>query len=643
MWYIESIATNLLERGWVFWYDKCSFREEGIQEQGRLVTGGATLSQLDNGDALGDVAVKRVWRVPLRGLMLYMVLALIVSAGVARAAEGAAGDKPAVQPQGLQHAGIYALRRIEPELTGAGVKIAIISRSITYRDGEPQNDYRPNIGHKCFEGIQLRFYDRGQLPAGVSPHATAICSILFGDDAEAYVPYLGKFRYQGVLPGATGEVYEFWHFLINNVFTQMPPGADVISASIGSQFEDWWTRGIESLAEHYGLTVVAGIGNGTESYDPPLYPGAGANVIGVGVVDAVNTADPAKSLGHFALAYPEHSSIGPTADGRCKPDIIAPGNCLAAGVGNVDGYEMTGNWSSFATPITAGVVGLLTQKARQDKNLSLAVSPNGGNCVMKAILMNSATKLPYWHKGRLSSDDDQQTPLDYIQGAGMVNALNAYRHLVAGRHKPGNVPVGGWDLNQLDDSTTANAYRIAVAEPAGKQITATVVWNRHYENVYPFTRIEARDTNLRLELWAVNPDNSGNDRLVDYSDSKVDNVEHIHCRAVAGCSTYEIVVSNSDADGRPRGDLNERYALAWDVSDSQDGDNIFWHDLNADGVVDEQDFAILLKNWADSMKSPGGYQMGDVNMDGAIDVNDLQVLLAHQNRKAQWRDAGAAN
>ncbi|MHC4806885.1 MAG: hypothetical protein ACYTBX_11610, partial [Planctomycetota bacterium] len=37
-----------------------------------------------------------------------------------------------LQPRGLNHAGVYALRQINPNLTGAGVKFAIICRSVTY-------------------------------------------------------------------------------------------------------------------------------------------------------------------------------------------------------------------------------------------------------------------------------------------------------------------------------------------------------------------------------------------------------------------------------------------------------------------------------------------------------------------------------
>ncbi|GAI43174.1 unnamed protein product, partial [marine sediment metagenome] len=251
-----------------------------------------------------------------------------------------------------------------------------------------------------------------------------------------------------------------------NVFTGSPPDADVIVAGFGSQSQDWWTRGIESMIEQSGLIFVAGIGNGYEVYDPPLYPAAGTNVIGVGVVDSVNSNDMAINLAHFSLAYPDHSSFGPTRDGRCKPDIIACGNCLAANINGPNNYEPTGNWSSFSTPTVAGTIGLLVQKAKQDPNVSSVISSHSGNCVIKAILMNSATKLPYWHKGRVDIDDDHQVPLDYIQGAGMLNAVSAYEHLIAGQAKADEVSGIGWDLNHLDkDKGPKNTYRISVTEP----------------------------------------------------------------------------------------------------------------------------------------------------------------------------------
>ena len=542
-----------------------------------------------------------------------------------------------LQPQVLEHTGIYALRQIDPGLTGAGVKFAVICRSFTYIDNEPQNDYRPDIEHSCFGASKLTFQDQAKLPPGISPHSTAICSILFGEDPNAFHPDIGQFYYEGTTPQAQADIYEFWHFVINNVFPQVPPDVDIITAGFGYPFEDWWTRGIESLAEHYGIIIVASIGNGADAYDPVFYPGAGANVIGVGVVDSVNTENPATNLAHFALAYPEHSSFGPTDNGQCKPDIVAPGNCLAADINEPNLYEPTGSWSSFSTPVVAGTIGLLVQKAKNEPDLSLAVSPKGGNCVIKAILLNSATKLPYWHKGQLQTDDDHLAPLDYIQGAGMLNAVSAYEHLIAGLNKPGDVSTIGWDLNQLDKNETAeNIYKITLAEPADKYITATVVWNRHYSSVHPFERALEKDSNLRLELWAVDPENHNNDYLLDYSDSTVDNVEHIYAVADAGYTNYEIILSFSNNDDQKVSAVSQLYGAAWSVGERQQDDNIFWYDLNADGIVNETDFIIMLNNLSNSTKTTGSYLLGDINPDGTIDVNDFKVLLDHHNYQADW-------
>jgi hypothetical protein len=542
-----------------------------------------------------------------------------------------------LQPQALNHAGIYGLREIDPALTGSGVKFAVICRSITYIDGEPQNDYRPSAEHNCLTGKQLYFHDEGVPAADVSPHSTAICSILLGEDPNGFNPEVGQFHYQGAAPKARADIYEFWHFLIDNVFFGIPPDADIITASIGNEFEDWWTRGIESLAEQYGLIVVAGIGNGLKAQDTILYPGAGANAIGVGVVNSVNSDDLATTLAHFALAYPEHSSFGPTDNGRCKPDIVAPGNCLAADGNEPNRYEPTDNWSSFSTPIAAGTIGLLVQKAKQDANLSSALSPDGGNCVIKAIIMNSATKLPYWHKGRLEKDDDHSAPLDYIQGAGMLNAPEAYRHLIAGLNRPGNVPTTGWDLSHLDEGQgPENTYKIAIAKPANKLVTATVVWNKHYNSVYPFEPTPERDANLRLELWAVDPNDPDKDYLLDYSDSNIDNVEHIYRLADVNYTNYEIVVSSNNIDDQKPTGLRQQYALAWNVGSAPDSNNILWYDLNADGIVNESDFVTLLNNWTTSLKTPGSYFIGDMDNSGVFDANDLQILFDHGNLEADW-------
>jgi hypothetical protein len=410
----------------------------------------------------------------------------------------------------------------------------------------------------------------------------------------------------------------------------LAPDANVLTADIGYQFEDWWTRGVEALAQKYGLTVVVGIGNGSNSSDPVLFPGAGSNVIGVGVVKSVESNDVNTGLSRFALVYPEYSSIGPTSDGRCKPDIVAPGNCLVAGTSEPNLYEPTGDWSSFATPIVAGTAGLLVQQASADPNLQLALSHDGGNCVIKSVLLNSATKLPYWHKGRLTKDDDHDVPLDYLQGAGMVNAVAANNQLLAGRHLPGDCPTAGWDLNKLSrDDAQANAYKIRLTEPADKMITATVTWNKRFSLTYPFEHQIQKDADIRLELWAVDSNDPNNDYLLDYSDSRTDNVEHIYTQADANFTDYEIVVLFSDEHDVNQPQVSPPYAAAWNVAPKPVRDDSLWFDLNADGVVDDLDVNVLLDSMIASMGTSDRYLFGDIDSDGVIDISDLDILMRY--------------
>jgi hypothetical protein len=238
---------------------------------------------------------KKLLIVAARGWYIILLLAIVTKTTQAQQPQAAIST----QPQALNYVGVYDLRRIAPSLTGAGVKFAVVSRSNTYIDGEPQNDYRPNLEHICFAGKRFAFHEAAEPTPGTSLHSTAICSILFGEDPNAFNNRVGQFFYQGVAPQGTADIYEFWNFLANNVFTSTPPDADIVTASIGSPFEDWWARGIQSMAEQHGLIVVAGIGNGTNAHDTVLYPGAGANVIGVGVVDSVNAGDPAIKLAQF--------------------------------------------------------------------------------------------------------------------------------------------------------------------------------------------------------------------------------------------------------------------------------------------------------------------------------------------------------
>ena len=544
----------------------------------------------------------------VRGVLLGVFALFVFSASLVEAT-GLAG---------LEYSGLYDIRRIDPALKGDDTTIASVCRSMTYIDGQPQRDYLLNVDHVCFSAGDIEFVDGMEFAKGISEHATAIGGILAGSDPNGYHPEIGSFYYEGAAPAAKIDIYEFWRFVSSNVYAGKQFQADVLTMSVGTVFQEWWTRGIERLIQRDGLIVAAGIGNGTDVYDPVLYPGASANVIGVGVIDSVSI----DGEDRFALPSTEHSSSGPTVDGRCGPDIVAPGSFAVPDANSASGYSITGDWSSFATPVVSGTIGLLMQKAKSQPSLEDAAAKEGGNCVMRAILLNSARKLPYWHKGLATADDDHEYSLDFVQGAGALDARNAYNHLVAGRGGEKVDGTIGWDNNAIERiRATENIYKIDVTAADDKYITATLVWNRHYRDKYPFDAKPQADTDLRLELWAVDSD-TGQRHMIDYSDSANDNIEHIYFPADPNYSSYDLVVTVSGA-----GDDDEQemvgYGFAWSVLVPDDREAVWQHDLNMDGRVDGADLGRMLEK----ISNPDSSIQGDINLDGTIDIKDVRSMM----------------
>ncbi|MBD3366974.1 MAG: S8 family serine peptidase [Candidatus Eisenbacteria bacterium] len=135
-------------------------------------------------------------------------------------------------------------------------------------------------------------------------------------------------------------------------------GADVVSSSLGYLY--WYTYEdmdggtavttvAADMAAARGLLCVNSMGN--EGNDPWLYmiaPADGDSVLSVGAVDSsgVRTA---------------FSSVGPTYDGRIKPDVMALGlYAFVATTADTASYGSSSG-TSFSCPLTAGAVGLLLQ------------------------------------------------------------------------------------------------------------------------------------------------------------------------------------------------------------------------------------------------------------------------------------------
>ena len=106
------------------------------------------------------------------------------------------------------------------------------------------------------------------------------------------------------------------------------------------------SRGAE-IAFSRGMLVVASAGNSGNTTKPNI--AAPADAVSVLTVGAVNAS---KTRAIF-------SSIGPSFDGRVKPEVMAQGQ--AAVVSNELGAIGTANGTSFSSPILAGMVACLWQ------------------------------------------------------------------------------------------------------------------------------------------------------------------------------------------------------------------------------------------------------------------------------------------
>ncbi len=101
------------------------------------------------------------------------------------------------------------------------------------------------------------------------------------------------------------------------------------------------------LAAERGIVVVNAVGNqGTSGFRSLVTPADGDSVIAVGAEDSLGVLQP-------------FSSRGPTADGRLKPDLVAPGADVFV-VDPATGFSRASG-TSFSTPLIAGTAALIRQ------------------------------------------------------------------------------------------------------------------------------------------------------------------------------------------------------------------------------------------------------------------------------------------
>ncbi len=454
-------------------------------------------------------------------------------------------------------------------------------------------------------------------------HATAVGSILTG--IGPFQPGIGYYYYQfGMAPGAslissaiatdwvgnTGE-FNISTKSFNSGYTiPMRDGvpieifgkgtglfitlqADVVNSSWG--FDDpagtsQESMTIDSLIGSHRQTVCLAAGNHDAGSPQVVGPGSGYNTITVGALASDQDNPPYRTIATF-------SNVGPNdfhnpklnldiSAVRAAVDIMAPGQDIVAAAytgstgsntGQTDPYPSQNNLyyvgiagTSFASPTVAGGAALMVGAARDRLG---AATKATDTLIVKAILLNSADKIPGWTNNTTSVNGVLVTTqgLDYSSGAGAMNLNRAFDQEFAGNTDLTGLGGGailriGWDYGHVAIGAP-NDYIFSDPLAAGEMLTATLDWLIH--RTFDATTGESAESyfnDLDLQLWSVK--NGQLDTLIAESSSMYNNVEHLYLAIPSdGDYALRVLFFANTFDVTPNGDAppSEDFGLAWQV------------------------------------------------------------------------------
>jgi hypothetical protein len=491
----------------------------------------------------------------------------------------------------LDTIGITELRSIRPDLTGMGVTVAQIEATTYDNPNDPNGTmpYDPQYDQNNFEfnstvnaNVMPTYVGKvGTTPTTVfdptdeSSHADMVATNLFGTTT-------------GAAPGVVANVTYNANYFFSNVVEPdatiqtplAPAGAPPVSivsqsfvfGAMSSSDQAATDQFYDNFVVEQNVIVVTAVPDS----DGLQVPATAYNVIAVGDSDGA-------------------TSVGPTSDGRSKPDISAPGG-----------------ETSFSTPYVSGIAAVLEQAGATGAGGSNTAAAVDGRTI-KALLLTGASKPLGW-------SHTTTTPLDPTYGAGVVNAYVSYETLADGQRGPTVVntsltpstgpAVGsaGWDLNTLTTRGTASVsvshYVLNIT--ANSTLSSALTWYRPAGGMSNGSPMITGINNLDLLLY----NSSGT--LVDSSVSTVDNVEYLYTQDLTP-GTYDLEVVKRSLN---KVSASETYGLAFNA--------MMLGDANLDGKVDLTDLSTVLNNFGMSTTE---WTDGNFDGSGTVDLTDLSDVL----------------
>ncbi|MHB9145966.1 MAG: S8 family serine peptidase [Symbiobacteriia bacterium] len=376
--------------------------------------------------------------------------------------------------------------------------------------------------HPDFQGQIKSIYSLGRQgdASDTNGHGTHTAGSIVGSGAASGgqnkgMAYKAKLVFQSVLDsqgglgGLPGD--------LNTLFGQAyQAGARIHSDSWGSDasgaYDDASSQVDQFIWNHPDMSILIAAGNSGQNsstkqtqYNSIASPGTAKNAITVGASD--NNRPEQGQYGTDINAIAPFSSRGYAADGRVKPDIVAPGTWVLSTKSSLapdsnywkvqDSHYAYDGGTSMATPLTAGTVALMRQwYGQQGVN-----DPSAA--LLKASLINGAQDVGL---GLPSRD----------QGWGRVDLRNSI------------MPTGSRTMKFEDSAHSlstgdSQSYSVSVSD-GSVPLKATLVWSD-----YPGSTSAGQALVNDLDLTVTSPTGkayNGNDFTSPYND-RVDHLNNV--------------------------------------------------------------------------------------------------------------------
>jgi hypothetical protein len=308
------------------------------------------------------------------------------------------------------------------------------------------------------------------------------------------------------------------------------------------------------------------------------------------------------------------SGSGPTADGRRKPDIVAPSqNQTMPGAGsNSSWWTFTpdGGHTSLSAPHTAGAAALLLGLADDTAN------PNDNQDeVVRAVIVNSAFPNIDDKSGSSTNPADPNNLWNEDRGYGRIDALRAYELLDSNQVfiDVNITEEKGWAFSTIGP---LQQHSYTIQAPKHYRLVATLTWDRRVEWVdrRPYNgRINEGElhpyfADLDLRIYGPNDANAIFNKQLGGYDPDDNLIKADFLLTASGQYTLEVVNNSTDKTAD--------YGFVFELLPP------LLADFNLDYIVNYNDFAEMAAIWLQPVSS------SDVDLfgDGFIDFRDFALF-----------------